>query len=193
MSRLAFAFALCASVAFAQEGAKIDNPEYASWKDRKVGSTAKYAGKMDMSHGEQKMTMETETTHKLLEVTPEKCKVETTTQMSGGGMKMPARPMTREVLAKIEAKDYTGAAMKGKFEKTGEGDEEVEAGGKKYACHWLSFKGEPEQQGPGAMKGPVTFKVWTSKDVPGGMVKFEMKADDGAFSMTQALVEFKTE
>lgn len=180
------------STAAVQDDAKIDNPEFLAWKDRKPGATVRHKGTMEMKGAPG--AIETENTNTLIEVKADAVIVEMATSMKMQGMKMPGgKPVKRTVEAKISPKDFTGGAVKGKFEKSGEGDEELEIGGKKYACHWYAFAGEPDEQGPGAPKGKYAIKSWMCKDVPGGLVRFSMTSEDKATKIFQELVDFKLE
>lgn len=80
---------------------------------------------------------------------------------------MAGRKMSREVTVPLASLTSPSAAQGAGYEKVAEGDENVTAGGKTYACHWI--------------QGRVTVgdrktesKVWICGQVPlGGIVKME--------------------
>jgi hypothetical protein len=86
--------------------------------------------------------------------------------MEAAGMKMPAQEQ------RIDFESVANAPFAGqpaaKPEK--EGDEEIEAAGRKWKCHWLEMK-----------VGDASSKVWTCDRVPllGGMVKSETRCKVG--------------
>ncbi|MCE9530239.1 MAG: hypothetical protein K8T89_03755 [Planctomycetes bacterium] len=68
-----------------------------------------------------------------------------------------------------------------KVEKTGEGDEEIEVGGKKYACKWMEMKITAKIMNTDFES---KVKVWMNKDVPlSGMVKMDMKSQISNMTM----------
>jgi len=140
-----------------------DNPEYTHWSSFKPGSWVKI--KMEGSMGDQKLEM-TQTT-KLLEVTPEKVVVEHKRSMKMAGQALPEQVEKDEVPAKKE-----------KVEKIlKESEEEIEVNGKKMKCKVLEMEDEQKAQ----------LKFWVSKDVPGGIVKGDVKApptEKGAMKIT---------
>lgn len=192
MRTLALALVLCGSAAVAQDAEKVDNPEYQNWSKLKPGAHAKYKLAMTMNMGGSATMMEGTFTSKLAEVTPEKAVVDNTTQMSMGSMEMPAQTMKREVPAKVD-KGQHQLPVKGKFEKKGEGEEEVAVGEKKLKTKWIEFVGDVEGEGPSPMKGKCSVKINHSDEVPGGAVKMEMKAEDGKWSMKYTLTEWGNE
>lgn len=189
MRMLASALVLFGSVAVAQEAEKVDNPEYQNWAKLKPGAQAKYKTAMTFNMGGSSQMMEADRTVSLVEVTPEKAVVEETNSSKFG----PSVTQKRDVPAKIDKGQVAVGSFKGKFEKKGEGDEEVAVGDKKIKTHWIEYTADIEGEGPSPMKGKATMKVHVSAEIPGGSVKMELKSDDGKWSMKSALTEWKTE
>jgi hypothetical protein len=135
----------------------------------------------------QDMTNTGTITATLKELTPDKAVVEMSQEltMAGQTTSMPARKM--EFKAKVPAASTQPAAPEGgKATRLGSGDEEIAAGGKKYMCHWEEWLMD-------SPAGKMTTKVWTSKAVPGGVVKMESSGDMQGTKMSAKteLVEFK--
>ncbi len=165
----------------------VDNPQYQNWAKFKVGATQKTSMTQTVKAEGQDMTNMVTITLTLKELTPDKAVVEVVQEMNiqGQSTTMPARKM--ELKAKVPASTTQPAAPDGgKATRLGSGDEEIAVGGKKYKCHWEEWQVES----PG---GKMTTKAWTSKDVPGGVVKMESSGDMQGAKMTSKseLVEFK--
>jgi hypothetical protein len=143
---------------------QIDNPQYASWAKHKPGTKVT----LQTATNAQGMSMTQDMTETLMQVTPEKAVVEFTMSMDMGGTK---HDMTRQhdVPAKVEKghenlpSDMTGTSKV-------IGQETVDVGGKKYDCKVVEFTGEGQ-------RGKASGKIWVTEQVPGGMVKTEIKMD----------------
>ncbi len=155
----------------------VDNPEYQNWSKGKAGSFV--SSKMVSDFGGNKSEMEMTTT--LKEISADKAVVETKTSMVVGGNKMDLPAQSRDVPAKIKK-------VEGKEgEKPKEGDEEIEVAGKKLKCHWVETTTD-------ANGNKTTAKVWTTKEIPGGMAKMESTtegAQKGSTSMVVTAFEWK--
>lgn len=157
----------------------VDNPVYQSWAKFKPGTTVVY--NHEIAAGT--MTMNMEMTQKLIEVTPEKATVEMTMTTSAmPNMNHPGRKS--EIPAKID-KDQLDTAGKLPQDVKGEakplGKENVDVSGKAYECQVTQITGEQRGQ-------KLEGKSWTTPDVPGNMVKVEMKsAGEQPFSMKMTL------
>jgi hypothetical protein len=146
---------------------QIDNPSYGYWAKFKPGSTQKTT--TDSVAVGQKTTIEIVTT--LLEVTPDKITVETKTDATAGDTKLKQRVRKQDVPAKI---DQRADASEIKHS-----TETITAAGKTYACQ----VSEETREG-------LVMKTWTSEEVPGGVVKAEMRSE--GLSITTLLVDSTT-
>jgi len=134
------------------------NPRYEHWASFKVGSWAKSKMLMKM----QQMEIETETVTTLMEVTDEKVVVETTTKTKMQGREMALPPRKEEITKKPDP----AKPMK----PVGESEEEVEVAGKKLKCRVYDWEMDA---GGSKAKG----KVWTTKEIPGGVAKGEFVSE----------------
>jgi hypothetical protein len=162
-----FALALMAPAAFAAE--QIDNPMYAQWKKYKPGTWVTTKTVADFGGNKS----ETETTTKLIEITPEKAVIEMTSVMSFGGQKLPPQPGTKmDVPAKVNKPDAAATGDQPKPD-VKESSEDVTVSGKTLKCKVT----ETTTKGPA---GEMTAKVWQSDEVPGSVVKMETKMAQGS-------------
>jgi len=161
---------------FVVQDKMVDNPAYQSWKDCKPGSWAKI--KMTIVAGDNKM--ETFVTQKLVEFTAEKAVIEATTEAMGK-----AQTVKKDIPAQVKEGEVYDLPKGATFEKTAEGDEELEVAGKKVKCHF--FEGKAVRDGE-----TTTCKFHYSKDVIGGLVKATMKGGKWG-DMTMEFVESKKE
>ena len=171
----------CAAAARAE---KIDNPAYQDWARFKPGSFVTYKTVTKM----EAMTSETEMTQTLKEVTPEKVLIELVTVMTvaGNEMKMPA--MMMEHAAKIEKPEPEGeAAEVPKPEEIDKGAEKITVKDKKIETTWVKTKFEYGGT-------TTTLTVWSSEDIPSGMVKMVADVTGAAASTSEmTLVDFKAD
>ncbi|HVX83925.1 MAG TPA: hypothetical protein VH253_03840 [Phycisphaerae bacterium] len=160
----------------------VDNPAYQSWAKCKEGTTVTTKSSTETTVQGMADPMKTEATMtmKLVSITPDEVTVETT--MSMGGSAMPATQ--QKIPAKLE-KGKENGPMSDQMKDVKEGTDKVTVGGKTYDAKTREYT--MEQNG---MKSAV--KVWTSDDVPGGMVKMESTVTGAANSKTtMELVEVK--
>jgi hypothetical protein len=157
---IAVVAAFSASATFAEQ---IDNPMYGYWAKFKPGSVLKTT--TESISGEVKMTLDSETT--LQAVTPEKVTVEIKTDGKSGDTKLKQRIRKQDIPAKFEKPANTVIKHS---------TEEITVGGKTYKC----LVSEETRE-------TVNIKTWTSEEVPGGVVKAEVKSD--GLSVTTLLVE----
>lgn len=129
---------------------EVDNPEYKHWAKFKVGSFVKM--KSEIENGGNKMQLPLEVTFTLVELDDQKAVIEEVTVNTMQPKDSPKQEKSKKKTVK--------ATRKG--ENVKEGDEELEVGGKKLACHWTEISG-----------GAGGYKVWTNPDVP-GPVKLEV-------------------
>ena len=166
LAMMACAFLLVGSVAGAE---MVENPVYQDWAKYKPGTSITHTQATAVAG----MDMQMEMTQTLKEITPEKAVVE----MSMKSSMIPGNPQAHamDIPAKVEASQVQTPGkmpegMKGEAKSLGK--EKVKVGEKEYDCEVTAFKGESE-----GMKSEG--KSWTSDQVPGSMVKMEMKAAGG--------------
>jgi hypothetical protein len=134
--------------------------EFDYWSGHKVGSWVRL--KMELDAQGVKVVVETQ--HTLLELTADKALIERKNKVSTNGMEQPESTEKEELL---KDKDKDPITI------TKEGDEEIEAGGKKLKCHWIE----------GTQKETHKVKYWVSKEIPGGVAKAEVSGGDIPFPM----------
>ncbi len=148
--------ALPGATAFAEE--LVPNPEYEGWASFRVGATVRIESETSV----EATKSVTRTTTQLLEVASDRLVLESTVTTISGGKELTAPVRKREVPSKISKDDLP----KPDPSNTKEGDEELDVGGRKVACHFVEVTRIVDG------KKSVT-KTWTSKEVPGGLVKME--------------------
>ncbi len=131
----------------------IDNPEYKAWALSKPGSSVTFTYLKD---GKTTGTAQKNTLKSLAD---DQLVVET--QMITDGKAGPAAE--RKVPAKLPA-DQASKKIK-------EGDEEIEAGEKKLACHWVEYE---KKMASGKM---VNSKIWVNDEVAGRAARMEFSSD----------------
>jgi len=170
---LVFAAGACAA------DEQIDNPAYKKWSAYKPGTWVKY--KQSGETAGQKT--ETETTFKLLEVTPEKAVLEISMSMNVAGQKMDMPAQKQDVPAKFTKPSTSGGTAPKPEVK--EGEEEVTVAGKTFKCKTIEST---------VKQGDMTVwsKTWMSDEVPQGTVKMQSKTE-GQMKMTSnmELVDFE--
>jgi len=180
MKKVASLFAaalILASPALADEKEMVPSPAFASWSKHKPGTSTVF--KFTMSAQGTSFGMENHA--ELLEVTPEYVVINmwTVTEM-GGRREGEKHKMKIEAMSEKRSSElppgFTGST---EFV----GDEEVTIGDKTYNCHVITFTGGMEgAQGTG--------KIWSSPEVPGGMIRMEMSGSGKeAFDMKGELME----
>jgi hypothetical protein len=149
----------------------VENPQFKYWTGCKPGSWVKM--KMEMNSAGKKI--ESESTHKLLELKDDVAVVEITGKSKMGEREFALPVQKQEIKAKEPAE---------KVKITGEGDEEIEVGGKKLKCHWYEYS---TKQGEKESKG----KAWLAKEIPGGTAKVEVGGADAAKPIVMIAVEWE--
>ena len=153
----------------ARAGEMKDNPKYQAWAKFKPGSTNTLSTDIEM--GPNKIHLDI--TRKLVSVTDKEIVVETVSTATVMGHDH-AQPATTETIPAQTDKD----------EIKGTGEKEVEAMGKTFKCKVWEAAGSPDSKpAPHAAPGSdMTQKatVYTSDEVPGGLVKMETAGRAGA-------------
>lgn len=174
--------AIAAANAVAQE--TLDNPEYATWKKYKKG-TSITTKTTSVSAGQ---TAEILSTTTLVEVGDDKMVVEMTGVTKAAGMEFKVPPTKRDIpktytLPKGTAKpDANAVKPPGTFD---EGTETLKIAGVEMKTKWYKFKSETA-----GLK--TESKMWVCEDVPGSMVKMEATTS-GTFASESKIevIEFK--
>jgi hypothetical protein len=175
--KLALFASVCAFVLACGAVRADDNPAYTSWAKFKPGTSTTMA--MASDAGGQTSKTETKTT--LKEVTADKVVVEVAMSMEAGGQKMDMPAQTMEYKKVMDAAPATPDAPKDQPNmpkpetKTSEESVTVAAGTFKTKCTESKMK-------MGEMN--TVSNVWTSDEVPGGMVKMEATTDGSMKSKT---------
>jgi hypothetical protein len=182
--RLLAAVVALAVVAFPVCAADDDNP----YKNAKVGDYATYT----MSTKVAGIAITGTVTQTVTEKSDKEATVKVTGEIEFGGNKMDI-PAKEEKIDLTKPYDPTKAGnlpggADAKIEKGKEGKEKIKVGGKEYDSVWTDYKVKAKANG---MEIDATVKVWTAKDIPGGMVKMTMNADIAgqAMEMTMELKE----
>lgn len=167
--RILPALAIALTCVFSMAADLVDNPAYQAWAKYKPGTSITYAQESAM--GGMNMTMDM--TQTLAELTAESAVIDmsiTSSMMPGAPQKQKLTLAAKVEPDKVQDPGKMPPGMKGEAKPLGK--EKVKVGDKEYECQVVSFTGE--QQGM-KMEG----KTWTSSEVPGHMVKTEMKATGG--------------
>lgn len=152
---------------------QVDNPAYQNWARFKPGTSVIHSQQTAMGG----MNMQMEMTQTLKELTPEKAVVDMTVKnsmMPGGGQTSSVTIPAKVDASQAQAPGKMPEGMKGEAKSLGK--ETVKVSDKSYECEVTQFTGEGQ-----GMKSEG--KSWTSNEVPGSMVKMEMKASGGQGSM----------
>jgi hypothetical protein len=152
----------------------IENPQYKAWANFKVGTRAVTRGSnvQAVERGEEKGELKTdvEIEQTLVQLTPDKAVVDTTTKTTQDGNPKPMQ-IRKIVYPRLVAKDELDELGKG-FDpellgKVTEQSVTVAAG--TFKAKVVEFE---KRQG----KNPVKIKCWFSYEVPGGTLKQEYEA-----------------
>jgi len=204
------------TVALAEQ---IDNPEYAQWSKYKAGTyvttqqamtmsgdmPAGMPAGMDMSAMMPKVT----TTTKLTEVKPDSLTLEVSSDTTQMGRTTNSKN-TRTIPAKIDKPTATGTApatSAAQLKDLKEGKDTFQINGKTLDTTTREYTATNSADVPGmnrggrggangeAMPGESHVKIWSSPDVPGGMVKMEMTAKQQQMEIktTNTVTDYKVE
>ena len=148
----------------------VDNPRFQRWAKFNIGSSATFAGEM----GQGNFKGEMESVYKLAEKADDHVVVEITTTMTMSGNKQTMPPQKVTINAKSPKADVKEL-----------GQEDVEAAGKKYPCTIYELSNFTPQ-----MKN-AKLKAWVNDDIPGGIVKMEIKGNTSTITSTLKSFEVK--
>lgn len=136
----------------------VNNPPFANWSAFDVGTTVTRKEVVEIADGSK---VEVTQTSKLVEKTKDAVVVETTFVGSGAGAAETSKTVT-SFPAKVKRSDVD--TPDGGNTSVTEGKEQVDLKGKKVDTEWVEAT---------TKSGDLTVvqKVWTAKDVPGGIVR----------------------
>jgi hypothetical protein len=162
----------------------VDNPQYTSWAKHKPGTNVVF----DMAAKGPGGTVDLQIVQTLVEITPEKVVLEVKNKVKGTGVAGPASQKV-DVKAKVpkEEVELGNLPPGGKGSAKEIGRESVEAAGKTYDCRVVEFTGE-------ASGTKSAGKVWRSDQIPGTVVKTEIRVEggqQGEMAMKVVSVELK--
>ncbi len=143
-----------------------ENPDYTRWASFKVGSWVKM--KSEIEGNGTKIATPIEMTTTLIEIDEKQAVVEEVLVNTMLPKDSPKQEKARKRTYKATRKQKDAVAT--------EGDEELEIGGKKLACHWTLLKA--------AAAGPAGIKTWTTPDVPGRIVRMDIGNPAGINRLT---------
>ncbi len=159
----------------------VKNPEYENWARFKPGAMVKLESK-SIANGQE---LKAVTTSKLIEITPEKLVIEMTNSMEMMGQKMDSPPVKRDVSAEMD-KAIVARTDPAQNPDIKEEKETVTVADKKFDCKVVVYTSEAN-----GMKS--VSKSWLCNDVPGGIVKTQVKTTGAVESSTDmTLIEFST-
>lgn len=158
---------LLAAVAAVQE--QVENPQYAAWSTFKPGSKVVLRYEAKSPKG---AAVVSEITGVLKSVDEREVVLAVSGWIESEGQPRRDRPEAEEKQpSKIDAARLPPAGRVT--------EEEIEVGGRKLKCR-LETRVEP------AVEGDTVTKIWTSPEVPGGVVRREVQAPDGTTSVLEA-------
>jgi hypothetical protein len=171
VQRLVLVVAAMISIAGLVRAEQIANPTFENWKKFGEGSSATITSVID-ANGQK---MNSETTNKLAKKGDDAITVEVSGTMEAFGQKQTIPTRSQTIAPKVEKADAP--------QQVGEATEKVEAAGKTFDCKVY----EVTKQLPNGQS--VKSKIWVSDDVPGGVVKMEVKSDQA--NVTGVLKSFE--
>lgn len=163
------------STAPPKAGDMVENPPYAHWVQFKAGASATVKDRVTMGDGS---IIESTITSKLVTKSKEGVKVETivTSGVGGVGVKGLERSTTSTWFPAMVKYDVTQNSPSAGYTVT-EGKEIVDVKGKKVETEWV------EATSTNGDESSVE-KVWTAKEIPGGVVKRTMTKKKGTGSVS---------
>lgn len=147
----------------------IDNPDYAAWAKWKPGSWVKTTSTFETKGAAANGKLLHEVRLELEKLTKEKAHLAVESYDVTNGQRIRTAEAGRDVPARVHAPVFPG----GKAPKTRvqESDEELTIAGKKIKTHAVDTLYEESK---------LRRKVWTSSEVPGGVVQTEVETVTGA-------------
>ena len=176
-------FARCSSVAVAgsaeAQPAKpkpdemVNNPPYAHWSALKPGATVTQREVVSLPDGRK---LEHVITHKLVQKNKQRAVVETTVKENIPGMVETSRTVT-SYPAQVKMSEAGTADVS-----VTEGKEEVTVKGKKVDAEWVEAVTKHGDE-------VWTEKMWTARDIPGGIIKRTLTRKRGDAVLSESVLE----
>jgi hypothetical protein len=161
----------------------VDNPQYKEWAQWREGATVTTRTESIVDGAVQVVNIQTQTLKKL---SAEKAVVEILMVTEAAGHTMKTPPQTMDIVAKFPKVNYTPPPTEKsdtpevKY-KESKGRETLTIKGKKVDCEWHMIE----------MEGGMSTKTWTSKQIPGGVVKMESRSPQASSNLV--VTEFVAE
>jgi hypothetical protein len=151
----------------------VDNPAYKMWMNSNVGSSVSMDMQVNAAGGP---AMKMQTTRKLTEKTDDHVTLEITSTVTVMGQTHTTPPKDFPIKSKCEKQDVHQTST-----------EDVTAAGQTFHCTVYEVTAKTAGVAPPPGQKPqqqnIRMKIWTSPDVPGGMVKMEMPSSHGTITM----------
>ena len=154
----------------------VNNPPFAHWSAFKPGTAVTQRETITLSDG-TKLTQDI--TSKLLEKNKEKVVVETSYKESGGGVTDQEKTVTaypaKVKMSQVDTPDAMLASIT-------EGTEKVTVKGKEVDAEWVEAVSKEGDE-------VVTEKIWTARDIPGGIIKRTITRKKGDKVVSESVLE----
>ena len=154
----------------------VDNPPFANWAQFKPGTTVMQKEIVSMPDGSK---IEQMITHKLVQKNKERVVVETIVKDKMAGTEESTRE-TKVYPAKVKMSEVNTES--GPDVAVTEGKEEMTLKGKKLAVEWVEAVTKSGDD-------VWTEKMWTAKEIPGGVVKQTLLHKRGDKVLTESVLE----
>jgi hypothetical protein len=138
---------------------EVDNPEYASWSTFSVGSSVTFQGTRE----EDGLRMEYRTTYTLVSLTAKEATVasHSVRLLDDGQAELPGG----KLIIRARISESARRALRDlKAVISVEGNERLQVRGSLLVCHWTRLLWKEDGTN-------VSFKVWSSPEIPGGIVR----------------------
>jgi hypothetical protein len=151
----------------------VNNPPYAHWSALKPGATVTQREVVSLPDGRK---LELVITHKLVQKNRQRAVVETTVKENIPGMVESSRTVT-SYPAQVKMSEAGTADVS-----VSEGKEEVTVKGKKVAAEWVEAVTRYGDE-------VWTEKMWTARDIPGGIIKRTLTRKRGDAVLSESVLE----
>lgn len=177
----------------------MENPPYKNWASFKVGASVTLKQTIVDKSGDDPSRIDATArpagavvqmnTYKLILSTPQMVVVEMTQSDVEPGSEVEHAPVKVTYAAKVDQKFAEGKLPKSKVGGFKEGEEELEVAGKKIKCQWVESEIKAGNE-------TSLARIWTSNEVPGGIVKqttTKKQGDQVFYETTTVLTALKAE
>lgn len=171
IDRAGIAIGFLIAIARAEQGA---NPEYIQWSHFKPGTSVTLQT-VSISNGQE---LKSVVTHELMKIEPDRLIIQTRTTLLAAGQSMASPVVDREIPSKVEPPASAPASTQPTGQILDEMEDTVTVNGKNYKCKVVSVQFDHE--------GTQTLsKTWSCPEVPGQIVRIEVKTAGGVQSETR--------